>query len=84
MLEKVAREIARADEQNGAPPYEYVIAMGKHAKAHLFDQARAAIEAMRDPDENMSKAGRPVDRMALRSVDSIYQAMIDAALNDQS
>lgn len=46
MVERVARAIAAADEQNGGLPYEARIAIGEHAKEHLFDQARAAIEAM--------------------------------------
>ena len=44
VTERVARAIARADERNGGPPYEHRIALGKHAKEQLFDQARAAIE----------------------------------------
>lgn len=45
MIEIVARAIAQADEQNGGPPYDHRIGMGKHAREHLFDQARAAITA---------------------------------------
>lgn len=48
MVERVARAIAQADEQNGGPPYEYRIGMGKHVREHLFDEARAALEAVRD------------------------------------
>ena len=58
MVERVARAIAQADEQNGGPPYDWRIAQGKHVKEHLFDQARAAIEAMREPTEEMMKALR--------------------------
>lgn len=49
LVERVARAIAQADEQNGGPPYEYRITLGKHAKEQLFDQARAAIAAMAEP-----------------------------------
>lgn len=48
MIERVARAIAQADEQNGGAPYDLRMQMGKHAKEHLFDQARAAIAAMRE------------------------------------
>lgn len=44
------------------------------------DAARAILIILRAPDKNMMAAGRPIDIMALRGVDSIYTAMIDAAL----
>ncbi|ESZ32727.1 hypothetical protein X732_28040 [Mesorhizobium sp. L2C066B000] len=50
----VARAIAQADEQNGGPPYEHRITMGKHAKEQLFDEAAAAIEAVRRFDRAAS------------------------------
>ncbi|WP_031193955.1 hypothetical protein [Mesorhizobium sp. L2C066B000] len=54
LLEMVARAIAQADEQNGGPPYEHRITMGKHAKEQLFDEAAAAIEAVRRFDRAAS------------------------------
>lgn len=43
-LEKaVARAIVKADEQNGGPPWDYLMTMGKHVKGPIFDRARAAI-----------------------------------------
>ena len=85
MIERVARAIAQADEQNGGPPYEYRISQGKHAKAQLFDQARAAIEAMMEPTDAMKADGRKVmldDYEDVPAVRSIYQAMITAALEE--
>ncbi len=87
MVEIVAKAIAQADEQNGGPPYEYRITLSKHAKEQLFDQARAAIAAMRIPTEAMADAGwnagyegdehwENADPMVT------YHAMIDEALND--
>ena len=57
MVERVARAIATADEQNGAAPYEALEQMGKHVMGPLFDRARAAIEAMRIPTDAMVEAG---------------------------
>lgn len=50
MLDKVARAIARADEQNGAWPYEKII-QEKHNRNALYDRARAALQAVRDDIE---------------------------------
>lgn len=74
VLEKIARAIVRADEQNGGPPWEYIVSLGKHALNAKYDQARAAIEAHesalrdagfvivpREPTEAMVSAGNGVD-----------------------
>lgn len=45
--EEIARTIAQADEQNGALPYEARMAMGKHVREALFDQARAILSLIR-------------------------------------
>lgn len=83
MVEKIARAIAQADEQNGGPPYDMRIGMGKHAKAHLFDQARAVIQAMREPTEEM-KAGEDTywdySCHVCGGLKEGWQTMIDAAL----
>lgn len=66
LLEAVARAIAQADEQNGAGPYEQRMTMGKHAVGALYDEARAAIIAMRqiqtcnDSDKTLSKELRNI------------------------
>ncbi|MCM2441143.1 hypothetical protein HGO34_15585 [Agrobacterium vitis] len=84
MIERVARAISQADERNGGPPYEYRITLGKHAKNQLFDEARAAIEAMRKLTEEMRWAAitSPLpsaeDNRPLYEI--CYDRMIDAAL----
>jgi predicted RNA-binding Zn ribbon-like protein len=80
MVERVARAIAQADEQNGGPPYDYLMAMGKHVRENLYDRALAAIAAMRVPTEEMELAG---DDHAERGA-VVWQAMISAALKEKS
>ncbi len=46
VVEAVAKAIARADERNGAPPYEQRITMGKTVREALYDEAEAAVEVM--------------------------------------
>jgi hypothetical protein len=46
LIEKVARAICQADEQNGGPPWEYVQTLGKHPVNNLNDRARAAIRVV--------------------------------------
>ena len=45
------------------------------------DEARAAIEAMREPTRAMSDAGR--DNNYMRYADPAWRAMIDAALREE-
>lgn len=89
MVERVARAIVAADEQNGGPPWDYIAGLGKHALAFRMDQARAAISAMREPTGEMLDAlgnalydaetdsGCPDHWGTLRKS---WPAMIDAAL----
>lgn len=79
MIEKVARAIATADEQNGGPPYEMLMTMGKHVRNDLYDRAKAAIEAMRDPTDSMISAGE-ANIQGAEDVRYLFAAMIDAAL----
>ena len=44
--------------------------------------ARAAIEAMRQPTDRMYSSGREKMHGILTSADSVWKAMIDAALGD--
>lgn len=83
-LEEVARAIARVDEQNGGPPYELRI-QDKHAKAALFDEARAAIEALREPSPAMLEAAVPTpEHLIAERADPEYErAMRAAAKFDQ-
>jgi hypothetical protein len=90
MLEKVARAICEADERNGGAPYEHRITLGKHAKEALFDEARAAIEALRVPTDRMLIAGTPWYHDNWRkghvredtALEAMWQAMLDAALDE--
>jgi hypothetical protein len=48
LTEKIAMAIAQADERNGAPPYEQRMAMGKWVREHLYDEAEAVVDLLRD------------------------------------
>lgn len=76
MVERVARAIAasRGHKGNGISPA-------------FYRDARAAIEAMREPSTSMQNAGwREIDRQGFATEDTevapIFRAMIDAALSD--
>lgn len=69
LVEKVARSIAQADEQNGGPPYDFRI-QNKHSKEQLFDESRAAIQAMMD-------AGWVPSAVALREASLAFQNGFD-------
>jgi hypothetical protein len=43
LVERVAKAICTADEQNGGPPWDYVKSRLKHAEEKYRDRARAAI-----------------------------------------
>lgn len=82
MVERVARAICTAREQNGGPPWEHWEAQpgGKHVLNAFRDDARAAIEAMEVPTDAM------VDFAHQNSIDSgkgtirlIWNDMIRAA-----
>lgn len=79
MLEKVARAIHRAD-YNSDDASDF----GWDADKELrMDQARAAIEAMREPDEAMDLAAVHAESfrsLGLLKTRRIWQAMIDEAL----
>lgn len=84
MLERAARAIATADERNGGPPYEYRV-QKKHAKEMLFDEVRAVLAAIREPDERMLRAfDRMTDEHGQCLVKTGYAAMIDAILEGES
>src|SRR5580658_5010032 len=44
-VEAAARAMVVSDEQNGGPPWEYIMGLGKHAVEPLYDRARAALSA---------------------------------------
>lgn len=70
MVERVARAVAEFNEFS----WEHC------AQSHWIDLARAAIEAMREPTEEMIRVGVKYDHECAEA-DGIYRAMIDAALN---
>lgn len=76
MVEKVAKAISISMTDNRGQP-----------AAVSSDVSRAAIEAMREPTEEMVRRGRRVDvpgdegnRPAGFTADSVWEAMIDEAL----
>lgn len=82
MIERVARAIyAEFAEEDGYP------AMSPAGKARWDAQARAAIEAMREPSEMMQREGlkvrlRHLDGEPSAGTDEIWTAMITAALSE--
>ena len=80
MIERVARAICQADEQNGGPSWEYVRSLGERGVSGYFDRARAAIEAMREPTEAMALAGIEADMESGFGATMAWQAMINKAL----
>jgi len=78
MIERVARAIFRADYPEEGEGSE--IAWEK--RAHWYSEAaRAAIEAMREPTEEMSEAGNvPTYQWVDNTADDVWSRMIDAAL----
>jgi len=80
-VERVARAIVQADEQNGGPPWDYVMMQSKHAIGPVYDRARAAIAAMRESTEAMEiAAGRDNERGDHLAPAQTWTAMIDEAL----
>lgn len=71
MVERVARAISKADENDGS-----IVTWVSYRRT-----ARAAIEAMREPTESMMEAGeKHIREGRFSSVN--WKRMIDAALND--
>lgn len=81
MVERAARAIVQADEQNGGPPWDRLMAMGKHVAGPVYDRARAAIETLYEPTAEMrAAAARAFSRPEGADLDAALWAMIDAAL----
>lgn len=76
MIERVARAIAR-DDYDGDDLWDK---LGPGNKAAYKANARAAIEAMREPTEKMSDEGA-ANNFGKPSY-AAWQAMIDAALSE--
>lgn len=75
MIERVARAICANDPEN----YEWEW-LTEGGKAHFFESARAAIEAMRDPTDEMRRVGRDKFAEEEGGPMSVYATMIDAAI----
>ncbi len=84
MIERVARAIVQAEEQNGGPPWD-MHAGSKHVMEMRMDRARAAIEAMRGAGklvagamhERAGRAGWPTEYEC-----QCFDAVLDAALQE--
>lgn len=88
MIERVARAICAGCGDNpdsvGEPPSD-VYPVAGHAFPRWFAYraaARAAIEAMRVPDEAMDNAGARLTGISPGMADTAWRAMIDAALTE--
>lgn len=80
MIEKVARAMAASDSGPiGSTSFEFHWAEVGHEYMH---NAKAAIEAMRDPTEAMTTAGVEAWRNHYLSPVTQWRAMIDAALTE--
>ena len=74
MIERVARAIARPEDWDELKPHWHEV---------FREQARAAIEAMREPTKRMVDAGRDEDTLT-GAIASVWAVMIDAALKGQN
>lgn len=86
MIENVARAIATAREQNGGPPFEAYDQ--KYARPALFDEAKAAVQALRDVPRSLSSGVMqasldltPINRCEQQAL-QVWQNTIDAILGD--
>jgi len=86
MMEKVALAMALAKENWRTECLAYIAhdaPKPKHA-THYLAMAEAAIEAMREPTEEMMKAYAVAWQTESYTSPAAYQAMIDAALNEKA
>ena len=83
-LEAVARAICRSGGENPDEVYgPHSIAEGRPFWVDRMDEARAAIEAMKGPTEEMTSVGQFAPSHAVSGAgraNATYEAMIDAAL----
>lgn len=85
MVERVARAIQTVRERDGGPAYDafdgiYDRRTADRLRESLNEEARAAIEAMREPTDLMG-LGLPSDyKPGSHSATQIWRSMIDAAL----
>ena len=50
LVQAAAKAIVQADEQNGGPPWDYLMLQGKHVIGPIYDGAEEAIAAVRKHD----------------------------------
>lgn len=80
MIERVARALCKADGCDPDHESPDQIDAGIKLWTRYVRDARAAIEAMREPTEAMSEAVKPLGLCRTEDAAEIYRAMIDAAL----
>lgn len=78
MIEKVARAIAGIKEQDGCGSWVFY---GKRYKQQKMEQAKAALEAMREPTLEMKQKGNRLINSSAKA-HKVFQAMITQALNE--
>lgn len=79
MIERVAKHIYDGRNGRGCKPWGHL--PRAHQEPYLVD-ARAAIEAMREPTEAMEEAALDVRPLMMPDTPrELWEAMIDAALN---
>jgi hypothetical protein len=81
-LERAARALCRLDypDEAGGEMENYYF--DKHGLAYIA-QARAVLEAIREPSEGMDEAGKDADdHIEFNNHGRIWRAMIDAALTE--
>lgn len=84
MVEKVARAICRSMLQDPDIDYEVHHQDGLVKGWKMYEmEARAAIQAMRDPTGNMVDAGCFCQPSPFGDASSVWKAMIDAALSEE-
>lgn len=85
-IEQVARALCESDDANWDAKDARETANGctpEEQRDYWRDKARAAIEAMRNPTMDMMKAARAHHEGEHYLPHSLFNSMIDAALNEQ-
>jgi hypothetical protein len=85
MEERVARALCKRRAAIEFTPEEFIIDhLGRRVQYWSLwtEDARAAIEAIREPTEAMERAGQEEELSGTEDVKAIYRAMIDAALKE--
>ena len=83
MLERVAAAIASGWLEVGRGPLDEKrwYALHEHTRMVLLNEARVAIAALREPTDEMIKAGDAIVHVDIHGSAHIWDAMIDAALS---